>query len=107
MKARTRPLRSFSLVAAPTFAGLAYGQQPPDTVSSDANNNTAMGTLALLNLSDVAGCTPACNRGNTAAVASSLLSNTIGSQNTAIGAFARAGLGAASRVACRCRRCGD
>ena len=61
-------------------AGLAYATQPPDVVNSDSNNDTAMGTNALLNLST--------GSGNTGSGAGALQTNTTGIFNTASGAFA-------------------
>jgi hypothetical protein len=66
-----------SLVAG---AGSAYGTQPPDVVNSDGQDNTAMGTSALV---DLAG-----GISNTAAGAYSLLFNSTGDYNTAVGALA-------------------
>ncbi|MGO9933474.1 MAG: tail fiber domain-containing protein [Steroidobacteraceae bacterium] len=58
----------------------ALAQQPPDLVTSDSLENTAVGTDALLNLSDdESGCH------NTASGADALYSDTGGSYNTAIG----------------------
>jgi hypothetical protein len=68
------------LIGAFAAAGAAYGQQPPDSVTSDSMANTAMGTDALLNLNlDEAGCH------NTAAGEDALYSDTNGSYNTATG----------------------
>jgi hypothetical protein len=63
-------------------AGLTYAQQPPDVVMSDANDNTAMGTDALLHNS--------LGAYNTAAGYDVLLSNTTGYDNTAVGDLALA-----------------
>ena len=63
-------------------AGPALAQQPPDSVASDTWNNTAMGANALLNQS--AGYSPKAHD-NTAAGASTLISNTEGAANTAVG----------------------
>jgi hypothetical protein len=46
---------SLSLIGALVVAGSAYGQQPPDVVTSDASFNTAMGTDALLHLTPISG----------------------------------------------------
>ncbi len=64
-----------------TLAATAYGQQPPDVVTSDTNFNTAMGSQALGGLR---------NGGvnNTAAGAQALAGNEAGSDNTAFGANA-------------------
>jgi hypothetical protein len=69
---------SFALA---TMAASAYGQQPPDVVTSDTNFNTAMGSQALSGLR---------NGGvnNTAAGAQALAENEAGSDNTAFGANA-------------------
>jgi hypothetical protein len=68
------------LIGALAAAGAAYGQQPPDPVSSDSMANTAMGTNALLNVNlDEAGCH------NTASGEDALYSDTNGSYNTATG----------------------
>jgi hypothetical protein len=61
-------------------AGLAYSQQPPDVVMSDANDNTAMGTNALLHITT--------GSYNTAAGFDVLISNTSGFDNTAVGDLA-------------------
>ena len=60
------------------IAGTVYGQQPPDSVASDAYGNTAMGKSALLNLEDP-------SSGNTAAGYNALISNQTGYNNTAVG----------------------
>jgi hypothetical protein len=49
-KPHTGFVRSLLLAATLTFAGLAYAQQPPDVVASDAYNNTASGSNVLLNM---------------------------------------------------------
>jgi hypothetical protein len=41
----------FLITALAAIGESAYGQQPPDTVSSDANGNSAMGSSALLRVS--------------------------------------------------------
>jgi hypothetical protein len=66
------------VVAAPVFA------QPPDSVGSDGDNNTAMGSKALLN--QTAGESAA--HDNTAAGASTLTFTTTGAANTALGSNA-------------------
>jgi hypothetical protein len=48
---KTLSRSSLALIIALALAGTAYGQQPPDVVNSDGNNNTAMGSYALLSLS--------------------------------------------------------
>jgi len=62
------------------IAETAYATQPPDVVTSDANNNTAMGSNALLSLT--------AGTDNTASGAQALEANTTGGQNTAFGANA-------------------
>jgi hypothetical protein len=57
--------------------GIAVAAQPPNVVASDGAGNTAMGTLALYNLSS--------GNGNTAAGYGALQLNTTGHYNTAIG----------------------
>src|SRR6202034_3839592 len=59
-------------------AGAAYATQPPDVVTSDGSQNTAMGTDALLNFSSGSG-------GNTASGFDALYSTTTGIENTASG----------------------
>jgi hypothetical protein len=70
----------------------AYATQPTDTVSSDANANTAMGTSALLNLVNPVGAcattAPFSGCWNTAAGAEALVTNTTGGLNSAFGASA-------------------
>ncbi|HSY96635.1 MAG TPA: tail fiber domain-containing protein [Steroidobacteraceae bacterium] len=58
----------------------AFAAQPPDVVVSDAQQNTAMGTDALLNLTT--------GNSNTAAGEFTLSNDTTGSSNTAAGYFA-------------------
>lgn len=62
------------------FAAATFAQQPTDSVVSDANNNTAMGSGALLHNQT--------STDNTAAGASTLISNTTGYSNTAYGSNA-------------------
>jgi Chaperone of endosialidase len=71
------------LTALAAIPGAAYGQQPPDVVTSDTYGNTAIGTDALLNLISSAN-----SDANTAAGYRALYSNTTGNINTAFGAFA-------------------
>ena len=59
------------------IVGIAYAAQPPNVVTSDGSNNTAMGTNALLNLTN--------GSENTATGYNALLNNTTGYQNTAMG----------------------
>src|SRR5271165_1492405 len=58
----------------------ASAAQPPDTVASDVNENTAMGTSALLSLTS--------GSQNTAAGFGALENNTNGTGNTALGTVA-------------------
>jgi hypothetical protein len=77
-----------SLVVASTFAALcslAEANQPPDVVKSDAFDNTAMGTNALLSNAPVAF---AQGLDNTAAGFYALTKNTAGNDNTAFGSYA-------------------
>jgi len=60
----------------------AYGQQPPDTVASDVNGNTAMGTDALSHLISTY------MSQNTAVGFNALSGNTKGFWNTATGGYA-------------------
>ena len=60
--------------------GIAYAAQPPNVVASDGYYNTAMGSGALLNLTN--------GSDNTATGYNALLLNTTGYQNTATGANA-------------------
>jgi hypothetical protein len=73
-------------------AGAAHAAQPPDSVASDANFNTAMGINALYYLYPPNGCSgDPCvplSFGNTAAGAYALQLTTQGSLDTGIGAFA-------------------
>jgi Chaperone of endosialidase len=62
------------------IVGIAYAAQPPNVVASDNAGNTAMGTNALLNLTD--------GTYNTASGSYALYSNTTGSSNTADGLYA-------------------
>jgi hypothetical protein len=85
------------LISAFAVAGAAFGQPPPDPVTSDSLANTAMGTNTLLNVSlDESGChntasgedalySDTSGSYNTATGFSSLFSNTTGSNNTASG----------------------
>jgi hypothetical protein len=79
---------SLSLIGALALAGAAYGQQPPDVVTSDAFQNTAMGTGALISR-DGNSCGPVppsgCSFGNTASGYEALYSNLGGIENTAVG----------------------
>jgi hypothetical protein len=72
-----------TLLSALATAGVAYAQQPPNVVQSDAGGNTAMGADALLHLS------PAETQDgigqNTAAGYDALFSNTDGRYNTGTG----------------------
>src|ERR1700683_5505834 len=61
-------------------AGVAYGTQPPDVVSSDSSGNTAMGGDALFELTS--------GTNNTAAGSNVLLGDTTGSNNSAFGSQA-------------------
>jgi hypothetical protein len=63
-------------------AGAAYGQQPPDVVTSDSQQNTAIGTYALLS-TQTSSFPNAFN--NTATGFEALRYNTIGGYNTATG----------------------
>ena len=60
--------------------GIAYAAQPPNVVASDAAGNTAMGSGALLSLTE--------GHSNTAAGSGALNRNTTGFLNTAVGLFA-------------------
>ena len=64
------------ILASSVVSGAAFGAQPPDVVTSDANGNTAMGTDALLNNS---------GSNNTAAGLRALQSNTLTDGLTAFG----------------------
>jgi trimeric autotransporter adhesin len=81
-------MKQIPILSAVLFAALlavaetAAGQQPPDVVNSDARQNTAMGTGALLNLGSEGGGLSA---GNTASGYQALYSNTEGYQNAAFG----------------------
>jgi hypothetical protein len=68
------------IAASAGFEISAIAAQPPDVVASDANNNTAMGLYALLNLTD--------GIENTAMGIAALELNTTGFFNTATGAGA-------------------
>jgi hypothetical protein len=59
------------------IGGSAYATQPPDVVSSDSHHNTAMGTEALLNLTN--------GEANTASGYRALYLNTTGGSNSAFG----------------------
>jgi hypothetical protein len=72
--------RSVLIAALVAMSESAYGTQPPDVVESDAENNTAMGTTALLHLTS--------GTYNTATGIDALLSNTSGFDDTASGALA-------------------
>lgn len=75
-----KAIKSHSLVLGAALlatVGVARSVQPPNVVVSDGNGNTAMGTLALKNLT--------VGQTNTAAGYSALGSNTVGSGNTAMG----------------------
>jgi hypothetical protein len=94
---KTLYLSYLTLIGAFAFAGAAYAQQPTDIVTSDGLANTAMGTNALLNVSDAeSGCHNTASgmdalysdiggSYNTATGFSSLYSNTSGNNNTAAG----------------------
>ena len=68
---------SIALGALIAIVGIAYAAQPPNVVESDNSGNTAMGTIALLNLTD--------GYYNTATGYAALYGNTTGSWNTATG----------------------
>jgi trimeric autotransporter adhesin len=71
------------------LGGPGYATQPPDTVATDAANNTAMGTDALLNLTTGgADCTGYRCWANTGAGKKALYSLTIANSNTAFGSRA-------------------
>lgn len=77
------------ITALVTMAARAYGQQPPDVVTSDTQENTAMGSGALMSLTPDCGPNPpTCDFGNTAAGYQALFSNLGGGGNTAVGAQA-------------------
>ncbi|MGA2188604.1 MAG: tail fiber domain-containing protein [Steroidobacteraceae bacterium] len=71
-------------VLAALTSGAARASQPPDSVTSDASGNTAMGQLALYKL-DSPNCASGIACYNTAAGAGSLYDNTAGEENTAFG----------------------
>jgi hypothetical protein len=91
-------LRIGSLVALSGLSATAlYAAQPPDSVSSDGNANTAMGSAAMVSLvNPTQGCVPSAVTStpymmgcfNTAAGDDAMLSNTTGAANTAIGTSA-------------------
>jgi hypothetical protein len=90
----SRISRLASIAALMTIGLSAHATQPPDTVTSDVNYNTAMGTNALLSLTDGSQNTAAGfgalefntdGTGNTALGTVALEENTTGSQNTAFG----------------------
>lgn len=62
------------------ISGPAWGQQPPDSVTSDANGNTAMGSHAMFFNSNSGG-----SGGNTAAGLNALEHNGSGQFNTGVG----------------------
>jgi hypothetical protein len=70
---------NLAFIGALVIAGTAYGQQPPDVVTSDRYENTAMGTGALANVTSPG------LAGNTASGFDALYSNTTGQANTASG----------------------
>jgi hypothetical protein len=70
-----------------TVASLAYGQQPPDVVKSDAFDNTAMGNGALMSITPGAPLRVSGGR-NTAAGSEALQNDTTGYQNAAFGVAA-------------------
>ena len=74
---------SIALGALVAVVGIAYAAQPPNVVASDAAGNTAMGTNALLNLTD--------GTYNTAVGFYALGANTTGTSNTAAGLYALGG----------------
>jgi hypothetical protein len=74
-------LTALSITVSLGTAGTSSAQQPPDVVQSDANGNTAMGGYALENTHEGQNASNL----NTAAGASSLFSNTLGSENSAFG----------------------
>src|SRR5580704_4020965 len=77
-------LRSRILAAALTIiVQSAYGQQPPDSVVSDAYLNTASGTGALQNILPASGGVQSSAFGYNA-----LVSDTTGYRNTAMGTYA-------------------
>jgi K+-transporting ATPase A subunit len=65
------------IIALAALAESAVATQPTDVVTSDSNDNTAMGTKALYNLTTGAN--------NTASGAGAMLYNTTGTNNTASG----------------------
>lgn len=67
------------------FCSLAEANQPPDVVKSDAFDNTAMGTNALLSNEPIAF---AQGLDNTASGFYALTKNTVGNDNTAFGSYA-------------------
>jgi Chaperone of endosialidase len=69
------------IAALAAMAGSAYGQQPPDVVTSDGQGNTAMGTDALFSLTP----SPPYGVYNTASGYEALYNNTTGAFNTASG----------------------
>jgi hypothetical protein len=71
---------SICLAALAAFTIPAHAQQPPDVVQSDDNENTAMGTNALLSAEGA--------QSDTAAGYQALYFNTTGSNNTAVGSVA-------------------
>jgi hypothetical protein len=75
---------SVALAGALIGSGWAYGQQPPDVVTSDGYQDTAVGTGVLKSISP-GFIEPAANR-NTGVGAYALLQDTTGSGNTAVGA---------------------
>jgi hypothetical protein len=81
--------RLVSVTAIAAIVQSVYAQQPPDVVKSDKQQNTAMGTGALISLtSDCGPNPPTCDYGNTASGYRALYSNLGGNQNTADGAQA-------------------
>jgi endosialidase-like protein len=75
-----------AMIVSACFATATDAQQPPDSVMSDASNNTAMGENALLHNNNDEGSSD-----NTAAGASALINNTTGISNTALGSNALVG----------------
>lgn len=74
----------FSTLLIACFAHAASAKQPPDVVSSDTFENTAMGTDALLSLTPGGGGADQ----NTAAGYQALYADTTGNDNTAVGTYA-------------------
>jgi len=92
---RTTSVTSAFVFFCAAIAGTAYAQQPPDVVTSDGSQNTAMGSEALQNLTTGGADNTASGwgtlslnttgGGNTASGAGALNANTTGDFNTATG----------------------